>query len=171
MQPKLIPMRRCRLRIGGARLGTALTRAFAFSLCGFGLILPSSAQIQGCSFSAQPLAFGAYDVAATAPLVTTARLEIRCKQSGALTVGIQSANAAHSGQFRSLRHVATGESLPYMLFQDAALTRVWGDGTRQAARSIVITGDTNLFVYGAVAAGQDPAAGEYRDTLTIVVLP
>jgi spore coat protein U-like protein len=58
-----------------------------------------------------------------------------------------------------------------MLFQDAALTRVWGDGTRQAARSIVIAGDTNLFVYGAVAAGQDPAAGEYRDTLTIVVLP
>lgn len=89
MQLKLIPMRRCRLRIGGARLGTALTRAFAFALGVFGLIVPSSAQVQGCSFGAQPLAFGAYDVAATVPLVTTARLEIRCKQSGALTVGVR----------------------------------------------------------------------------------
>jgi spore coat protein U-like protein len=171
MHPSPIVATRCRLNIGGVRFGDALTRAIAFALGAFGLVLPSFAQIQGCTFSAQPLAFGAYDVASTAPLVTTARLEIRCNRSSSLTVGIQSANAAHSGQFRSLRHVASGESLPYMLFQDAALTRVWGDGTRQAGRSIVTTGDTNLFVYGAVAAGQDPAAGEYRDTLTIVVLP
>lgn len=135
------------------------------------MLRPAMAQAQGCALNVQPIAFGAYDVSSPSPLITNARLEIRCNQTTSFSIGIQSANAAHSGQFRSLRHSASGESLPYLLFQDASLTRVWGDGTRQPGRSIVASGTTNLFIYGAIAAGQDPAAGDYRDVLSIVVLP
>ena len=145
-------------------------QALAISALCF-VVRSAAAQVQGCALNVQPIAFGAYDVSSPAPLVTNARLEIRCNQTTSLNIGIQSANAAHVGQFRSLRHSATGESLPYLLFQDASLTRVWGDGTRQPGRSIVASGTTNVFIYGAIAAGQDPAAGDYRDVLSIVVLP
>lgn len=148
----------------------AITRSLFLAVAAVA-VTPVLAQLLGCTLSVQPLAFGAYDVAASAPLITNARMEIRCNQATSLTLGIQSANAVHSGQLRSLRHNATGESLPYMLFQDSSLTRVWGDGTRQPGRSIVTSGNTNLFIYGAIAAGQDPAAGDYRDVLSIVVLP
>jgi spore coat protein U-like protein len=67
--------------------------------------------------------------------------------------------------------------LNYNLYQDAANTLIWGDGTGGSqADTVTITRHgnnntitTNLTVYGAVAPAQDPAPGIYTDSITISV--
>ncbi|MBL8311786.1 MAG: spore coat protein U domain-containing protein [Burkholderiales bacterium] len=131
----------------------------------------AGAQPAGCVISTHPLFFGVYDVAATSTAITTARMDLRCTLPASLTLGLQSANSSAASQMRSMRHTTTIDSIAYALFQDAAQSLVWGDGLRQAGRSLRVSGGTSIFVYGAIPAGQDPAIGEYRDHISVLVLP
>lgn len=131
----------------------------------------TGAQPAGCVISTQPLSFGAYDVAATSATVTTARMDVRCTLPTSFTLGLQSTNPSAGSQMRSMRHTTAADGIAYAIFQDAAQSLVWGDGVRQAGRSMRVSGSTSIFLYGAIPAGQDPVIGEYRDYISVLVLP
>lgn len=131
----------------------------------------ASGQSASCVVSTQPLIFGAYDVAATTALTTTARIDVRCALPTSVTLGLQSANPSLGSQMRTMRHSTATDSIVYALFQDVAQSQVWGDGVRQSGRTLRVNGSNSVFVYGVIAAGQDPTVGEYRDALSVLVLP
>jgi spore coat protein U-like protein len=56
-----------------------------------------------------------------------------------------------------------GATLNYQLFIDAARTTNWGNTT---GNELTGTGNTNVTVYGQIAAGQFIAPGTYTDTIT-----
>jgi spore coat protein U-like protein len=67
---------------------------------------------------------------------------------------------------------AGGSVLAYKIFEDAARTRVWGDGTVGTVVS-TLTGTgapQTLTAFGVISEGQAPAVGFYTDTVTVAVV-
>ncbi len=134
----------------------------------------SVAQGQGsaCTVTTIPLVFGNYDVSAVAPLVTASKIEVRCAARMTLTLGIEGGNrVAGSSGSRAPRHISAGDTLTYHVYQDSSLSQSWGNGLTAAGRTLTAAAAQTVFVYGVLPAGQDVLFGEYRDTLSIVVLP
>lgn len=69
----------------------------------------------------------------------------------------------------SRRMTSGGDTLEYALYQDAARTTPWGDGTAgTSTRSSTGTGLQQSFtVYGRVPSSAAAAVGTYADTITI----
>lgn len=155
-----IPCRaRCDIR-------TLLCVLITFILC------DAQAQVGGCSVTTLPLSFGAYDVSSVGSLVTSSKIELRCANPTTLTIGIDGGNNVNtSGSSRALRHISGNDALIYNVYQDASLSLVWGTGTTSAGRVLSAATTQTIFAYGVVPAGQDVRFGEYRDTLSIVVMP
>ena len=67
---------------------------------------------------------------------------------------------------RQMIHSGTpADKLTYQLYQDAAMTIIWGDKTSGTA-SFTINGNGNFTVYGQIPAGQDVNIGSYSDTVS-----
>ena len=125
--------------------------------------------------------FGTYTPLQATALSTTATVSTVCvvtSNKNTITIGLSS---GQSGNFTARQMTTlvggTTYTLNYNLFLDAADTQIWGDGTggsltdpvalkRHGNNSTIIT---NTTVYGAVAPGQDPAAGTYTDTIAVSV--
>ncbi|MGR9116059.1 MAG: Csu type fimbrial protein [Gammaproteobacteria bacterium] len=130
-----------------------------------------------CSVSASGIAFGVYDPSNPAPTAATGTIQTTCT---VLLVAVDaqtniSLNTGASGTF-SPRSMSNGSSLlNYNLYQDAAHTIVWGDGSGGTA----IVTDNNLIqvlgttvehtVYGLIPDAQFVGAGAYSDTITVTV--
>jgi spore coat protein U-like protein len=154
-----------------SRIDGALVRVL---IVGVSLVSHGNAHTQtsGCTVTTQPLSFGSYNVDALSPLTTSSKIEIRCASRITITLGIDGGNFAPSGtSSRQMRHITGSDSLTYNVFQDASMTSVWGDGLRNAGRSFTVNGALSAFAYAMIPAGQDVRFGEYRDALSIVVLP
>jgi len=148
------------------RKSTLVAVLFALATAG------AQAQVSGCNVTTVALGFGSYDVSAVSPLITSSRIEIRCASRTTLTIGIDGGNSlAGSTGSRALRHVSSSDVLSYVIYQDTSLSQIWGNGLTSAGRSVVVTGAQTVFAYGVLPAGQDVRFGEYRDALSVVVLP
>jgi len=155
----------------GCRITGTVVRVLSVSLS---LLCLGNAQAQssGCNVTTQPLSFGSYNVDALRALTTSSKLEIRCASRQTITLGIDSGSFAPSGTpSRQMRHISSGDQLTYIVFQDPSMSSTWGDGLRSAGRTLTIRGTLSVFAYAMIPAGQDVSFGEYRDTLSIVVLP
>lgn len=123
-----------------------------------------------CSVSsATGLVFGAYDPFAAAPLDSTSQLVFQCTPAPRLRISL---DAGGSGSFGARELRSGGEVLRYNLYLDAARTVVWGDGTggSSVGPDVVVRGAggmTTAYVFGRIAAGQDPAPGAYTDTIRV----
>jgi spore coat protein U-like protein len=123
------------------------------------------------------LAFGPYDPTdinnATA-LDAAGSLNIRCTKNTLAHVQLgQGGNAATGSDCTTpLRQMASGtERLGYTLYSNSLRTTIWGcTGTNESTFTSANSGTaTNIPVYGRIAAGQNVAAGNYSDTVTINV--
>jgi spore coat protein U-like protein len=76
--------------------------------------------------------------------------------------------------FTARRMTSGANLLLYALFQDAACSVVWGDGTGGSQYYPIPNPQngqwTSYIVYGRVTAGQDVGAGSYSDTVVATVL-
>jgi spore coat protein U-like protein len=155
------------IHLGASVFSHALVLAFAAMANG-----AAQAQVNGCTVMVAPLSFGAYDVGATSALVTTSKVDIRCTSATTLTIGFDGGNPPSSAAAaRQLRHVNGSDTMSYALYQDATLTAAWGNAVLGTGRTIAVTNTSSAFIYGVVPAGQDVRFGEYRDSLSVVVMP
>jgi spore coat protein U-like protein len=117
------------------------------------------------------VAFGTYNVFATNPLDTTGQISFRCTRNSHPTVQI-SLTRGGSTTWTSRRMAMGGNTLLYNIYQDAARTMIWGDGSPGTFVYTSVypgTGRVYLSLYGRIPSGQDPAVGAYSDTVTVVI--
>jgi spore coat protein U-like protein len=133
-----------------------------------------------CTIGTTPVAFGAYDpliTHAAAPLEGTGTVTITCTKGTSANIGLGlGANAAGT-----TRQMANGTNrLAYELFRPAtaspnaacAYTAVWGEtvGTDTfLADSAPSKAARTYNVCGRIAAGEDPAPGNYADVVVATV--
>ncbi|WP_181952578.1 Csu type fimbrial protein [Vulcaniibacterium gelatinicum] len=131
-----------------------------------------------CRITATPdLAFGAYDPADanfSTALDAASSISVRCTKgtNAAVALGQGGNPASGSTCAAPLRQMAAGaERLRYDLYQDSGRTQVWGcdaSNDRDFTSTSSVTA-TTLNTYGRIPAGQDVAAGNYTDTVTVTV--
>jgi spore coat protein U-like protein len=141
--------------------------------CGL-LTAPARAQIifGTCTAGASGVAFGTYNLLSATPLTSTGTVTVNCSNAFVLgnnTVTID-LSTGQSGIYTT-RSLGTGFS--YNLYQDAAHTQIWGNGTGGSTQysGTLTTGQTTLTatVYAEIPALQNPAPGSYTDTITVTV--
>ncbi|AYF88503.1 spore coat U domain-containing protein [Pseudomonas sp. JS3066] len=94
---------------------------------------------------------------------------IQCANNTAYTVALNS-GLAPSGNQRRMSGGAS-EFITYNLYQDAARTTPWGNGSN-GANAYSGTGNGNnqdIVVYGRVPAQTTPTSGTYTDTVLVTV--
>jgi spore coat protein U-like protein len=118
-----------------------------------------------CSVSAAGLAFGTYDVSATAPLDVTGTVEFRCNEPSAVKIQFSPGSA---GTFwpRTMRN---GQALlEYNIYTNGSRSQVWGDGTNgTVTRNLGAGRGEPVAVFGRVPPLQNVPAGAYGDTLIV----
>lgn len=149
---------------------------FILVLC---LFSPHKASALGldCSVSVSGLVFGVYDPTNTNAATASANIQTTCS---VLLVSVISQikvtlNTGGSGTYIS-REMTNGSGLlTYNLYQDAAHTIVWGDGSEGSQDLtnnylIDLLGTTiNHTIYGQMPAGQFVEPGSYSDTIVVTV--
>ncbi|MGB6605851.1 MAG: spore coat U domain-containing protein [Steroidobacteraceae bacterium] len=143
------------------------------TLCGLLCAPARGASITGsCTASATGVSFGTYNLLSATPLESTGTVTVNCsaatvKGTNSVTVSL---SAGQSGSFTARR---LGTGFTYNLYQNAAFTEIWGDGT---GNSTLYTGSITkklpsftATVYGQIPALQNPAPGSFTDTITVTV--
>jgi spore coat protein U-like protein len=124
-----------------------------------------------CEVTTTALSFGNYDpiaAHAASALTGTGGLTVTCTDSLPATVTLDQGlyPAAGSTDAAPLRRMSdgAGHSLSYQLYQDAALSTVWGNTPETG-----MCASGSLTVYGAIPAAQNAPVGSYADTVVVVV--
>jgi spore coat protein U-like protein len=131
-----------------------------------------------CTIATTPVAFGTYDPYAGAALNGTGTVAIACtKGTPNITVGLGLGNFS-SGSIRQMDDGA-GNRLAYELYKPAtdlvgaacAYTTVWGTAAGTTLAPVTAPGKAarTYNVCGQMAAGQDPTAGSYSDTVQATI--
>jgi spore coat protein U-like protein len=138
-----------------------------------GLWLGEGRAEAACSIQvAATVSFGSYNVFSATPLYSNGTIRIKCtanERNLQVSLGKKAADT-----FTARRMTAGSDVLLYGLFQDAACTIAWGDGTGGSQPYIVANPPngqwTSYTVYGRIAPGQDVPGGSYSDTVVVTVL-
>ena len=134
------------------------------------LVLVGSSALAGtCWCSTTPLAFGNYNAVAPTDLATTGTVHYWCDTVTTRTVYLSKGVA---GSNTPTRKMAFGANrLNYNLYMDAAHTRIWGDPTPYSYmnNTPATWPDVTLTIYGLIPQGQDVAAGNYTDNITVTI--
>jgi spore coat protein U-like protein len=117
-----------------------------------------------------PLSFPAYTAGQASPVDTVGELDVTC--SATTTVQI-SLGRGVSGRLNPRTMTSLYSSLAYNIFQDAACTTVWGDGTGGSSLytpTVMMAQVLRLSVYGRIYPLQATPPGIYRDQITVLVV-
>jgi spore coat protein U-like protein len=155
----------------------------AITLCAlfsWGIALPLQAAVS-CSVSASTVGFGTYNVLSATPDDATGVVTATCTRLSppnqtvpyvlALSTGL-------SGNFNPRKMFNGAEALNYNLFRNNARTQIWGDGTGgtfTVSDTIPTlspgnpTRSRNNTIFGRITIGQDLAAGNYLDSITVTM--
>ena len=146
------------------------------------LVAPAThAAVSSCTVSATGLAFGTYNPMQGTALASTGTVSTVCVVTSHTNTITISLSPGYSGNFtaRQMTTLVGGTSytLNYNLYQDAADSIIWGDGSGPSMLDTVTltrhgnqnTITTNSTVYGQIPALQDPVPGAYTDTITVTV--
>lgn len=150
-------------------------RSWRAALASVALLAAPAARsaITSCTVTATTVAFGTYTPLTASPLTSAGTITIACSGiSGRNTITIDLSPGA-SGNYATRTLTSGVPTLNYNLYLDAAYTQIWGNGTggsaEGSARIRRRAPNASLTIYGAVAASQDPAPGNYTDTITVTV--
>lgn len=139
---------------------------------------PAAAAVN-CSGGGVTLAFGGYDVLATAPADAQASLVVTCTRNGgppttSIEVGLGPSLTSGAVQNRQMAGPG-GSLLNYNVYQDATRLTVWGDtsGVDTQSKDLTLsnkaTGSVTFTLFGRLFQSQDVSAGSYSDSLLITV--
>ena len=157
------------------KLKSALLAVFAVS--GLSVVAPAEAA-RFCFVRLQPLGFGVYAPGTPSPVDSTGLLQIFCigrPSRGQPSSYVMSISGGTSGDPSARYMSSSSSSLNYNLYQDAARTTIWGDGTfGTLPMTQGFSGRGFIFrrihpIYGRSPAGQDPAPGSYVDTPLVTI--
>jgi spore coat protein U-like protein len=125
-----------------------------------------------CIIETRPLSFGSYDSLATGDLDALAQVIYVCDNQ-ARNIRIEMATG-YANQFD--RHMSSGglDRLNYNIYLDATRRTIWGNGTHGTdvffASNPPNRTPTVVPVFGRIFDGQDVEAGEYFDSINVVIL-
>ncbi len=124
-----------------------------------------------CTISAGNLAFGDYVPTSVLATSGSATLQVTCTLGALASIALDQGAQPASGStaVAPLRQMANGsERLAYSLYQDLTQLVPWGGGL--AAQGYVGLGlQTNVTVYGRIAANQVVSAGNFSDVVTATI--
>lgn len=160
-----------------ARRGTSAAAALTCTA----LFACAPARAIDCTIATTGVAFGVYDPLLAGPTDSAGSVTLRCTHTGGgaaravYTIGL---SAGNSGNFVQ-RELRAGTSiLWYNLFDSAARTAVWGNGT---AGSVLMRGtlvvnpgkfainERSHPIYGRIPAQQAVSTGSYSDTVLVTL--
>jgi spore coat protein U-like protein len=125
--------------------------------------------IQSCSIATTAVTFVDYDPTATSPNDSgQGTVTIACTKGVAPTIGLGFGQNASGTQRSMLQVGAAAKLLQYGLYQEAARTTAWGDGTAGGGTVLTLTAvpDNNPItkqIYGRIAALQNVPNDTYND--------
>ena len=118
---------------------------------------------------ANDIAFGTTGIIQSA-LSADGSFGAQCTNSTPYNIGLNA--GAGTGATVAVRKMSAkaGGAVNYMLYRDAAATQIWGDTISTNTLSTIDKGAVQTFtVYGRVPAQAAPAAGNYSDTVQVVI--
>lgn len=148
-------------------------RASLLACVGLALLAaPPARAATSCTVAASGVSFGTYTPLQASSLDANGTISINC--TGVLyDVATVSLSTGMSGTYNSRTLTSGASSLGYNLYTSSADSAVWGNGSGSSSTVQAViwffAPTATLTVYGAVAAGQDPPAGSYTDTITVTV--
>ena len=124
-------------------------------------------QGRACSLNITGVNFGSYDVFSNAALHSTGNINVNCASGDGYIIAI----SAGSGTYSQRAMISGTHTLNYNLYTAANRAVVWGGSTSGTTTvSGSGTGESvNHVVYGRVPPHQNIPAGNYRDTITVVI--
>lgn len=119
--------------------------------------------------SASDIAFGTTGVIQSA-LTSTGTIGVQCTNTTPYNIGLNAGAGAGATVTTRRMSASTGATIDYALYRDSGLTQVWGDTVNSNTLSGTGSGAVQTHtVYGRVPAQTTPAAGNYTDTVQVVV--
>lgn len=127
------------------------------------------------------LAFGSYDILASAPRDSQMSLTVTCEATGGaqnvlLTLRVdQGINGSSIANRRMLHTSGSGDALGYGVFRDPQRSSVWGvsDGIDTVGAALAVpslgAAAASFILYGRIPAAQNARVGTYSDALQITV--
>ena len=124
-------------------------------------------QGRACMINITAVNFGSYDVFSNAATVSTGNIDVNCASGDGYIIAI----SAGSGTYSQRAMISGTHTLNYNLYTAANRAVVWGGSTSGTTTvSGSGTGESvNHVVYGRVPPHQNIPAGNYRDTITVVI--
>jgi spore coat protein U-like protein len=124
-----------------------------------------------CTVSASGVSFGNYSVYAAGAATSTATVTYNC---GSKDKNIEiDLSPGSSGSFTTRTLKQGTDALNYNLYTDAALTKIWGDGTGGTDTYTKLNPangvDVNVIIYGRVPPLQDARVGAYTDSIVATI--
>lgn len=124
-----------------------------------------------CTVSANGVSFGSYSVFSTAATTSTGTVTYNCSNRDKnIEIDLSPGSSGAFGT-RTLKQGA--DTLNYNLYTDAALTKIWGDGTggtgNYTKANPANNQDVNVTIYGGIPAQQDARVGSYSDTIVATI--
>ena len=139
------------------------------------LLLPMPARAT-CTLTGTTLAFGVYNPSSAAPAVFSGNLKLTCGALSGLS-GYKILLTAGVGTFTNRQLRSGGATLNYQIYQDAAHTLVWGDGSGTTSilsllGNLLVTlvgGTVDQPVYGVIGIHQVADPGSYLDSIIATI--
>jgi spore coat protein U-like protein len=151
-------------------------------------IAPAHAQIgdpiSSCTILVDPVEFGDYSTISRTPTTSSGRVELRCGGNVITTEARVTLSAGTSGRFQERTMLHGADRLIYNLYTDPGRQMVAGDGTQGTSILIPSPAEQSLKrfrggllavsnavfrIYGKIEPSQSVAAGEYTDTIQVIV--
>jgi spore coat protein U-like protein len=152
-----------------------IAKTFGFLCLLSVLLLSERAHAINCRITLFPINFGIYMPLQQTPSEVTGSLNVRCMaQPGSFTVQIGPGTSGN----QLARTLVSGDAntLNYNLYENAARTLIWGDGTPPTVTVSGVRsakGRPSYFtypVYGRIFANQAPSPGIYNDNILVTIL-
>jgi spore coat protein U-like protein len=127
------------------------------------------------------LAFGSYDILASAPRDSQMTVTVSCEATGGaqtvlLTVRVDPGiNGSSVANRRMLHTGGTGDALAYGIYRDPARSSVWGvsDGIDTLGATLAVpslgAAAASFTLYGRIPPAQNARVGSYGDAVQITV--
>lgn len=125
-----------------------------------------------CTISTLGLTFDSYSYASGFPADGAGTVLTNCTRNTNAVITLDqgnnfATNSSNEAPLRRLKNTDTTNYLNYTLYQNSAMTTIWGNSTNTGVTSS--NESTSTGVYGRIPAGQNVPAGSYSDTVTATV--
>jgi spore coat protein U-like protein len=120
-----------------------------------------------CRITASAMEFGTYTSGRASDLDANGSVTFAGCNGADLSLALDGGSSNDIGN-RTMRS-ASGQTLRYQLYRNAARSSVAGRNTQQITATAPANGSGSMVIYGRIFAGQTVPAGAYSDTINLVL--